>query len=350
MALAVIFIASPTGADPNFTPTLEITPMSDPGLGANADITLTTTVASPQQILALYSLELPVNDNGTPGDATDDALWNIAGDGDVPDNYVTAVGTIDVDQGLPGDVDCDSSIEHFDFNLRDEFPDDEDGWAQWGGTIAGFWTLELGVSGSPLVNDNGTPTDPSDDFIPGFTIEGLLTDAVGVNLCTPEDVTITFCGRANPDPAALVCGSGTDPIVMTNPTIEATYTWQATFISDLGLGATDSDAVCISDSPCSTDVDGDGVADDIDNCPAVPNGLAEAGIPNVGNQTDSDGDGEGDACDLDDDNDSLGFTLIDSSGACPTGGLSLPTFRDCIEQFLGTLQDEHCADTEDIDD
>ncbi len=98
------------------------------------------------------------------------------------------------------------------------------------------------------------------------------------------------------------------------------------------------------------DSDGDGVPDAIDNCPAVPNGLAEAAIPHVGNQTDSDGDGEGDACDPDDDNDSSGLTLIDSSGACPTGGLSLPIFRDCIEQFIGTLQDDPCADTDIVDD
>ncbi len=34
-----------------------------------------------------------------------------------------------------------------------------------------------------------------------------------------------------------------------------------------------------------------------DNCPTVANGPNEAGVPGVGNQTDSDGDEVGDACD-----------------------------------------------------
>ena len=53
----------------------------------------------------------------------------------------------------------------------------------------------------------------------------------------------------------------------------------------------------------AADTDGDGVPEPPDNCPTVPNGPAQAGIPGVGNQTDTDGDAMGDACDPDDDND-----------------------------------------------
>jgi dipeptidyl aminopeptidase/acylaminoacyl peptidase len=51
------------------------------------------------------------------------------------------------------------------------------------------------------------------------------------------------------------------------------------------------------------DIDGDGIADDDDNCPDEANS----------NQVDTDLDGEGDACDADDDND----TVADAGDICP---------------------------------
>jgi len=89
------------------------------------------------------------------------------------------------------------------------------------------------------------------------------------------------------------------------------------------------------DGTLCMDMDGDGVADASDNCPSAPNA----------DQKDTDGDSAGDACDLDDDNDSRGQTRAQSTGACPTGGASLPTFRDCIELFVGTNPLDACADT-----
>jgi hypothetical protein len=58
-----------------------------------------------------------------------------------------------------------------------------------------------------------------------------------------------------------------------------------------GWVAADLDALSTSDA------DGDGVADDADNCPTVKNGPAEALVPGVGNQTNFDVDPQGDACD-----------------------------------------------------
>ena len=105
----------------------------------------------------------------------------------------------------------------------------------------------------------------------------------------------------------------------------------------------------ITESPAN-DIDGDGVTNAPDNCPNVPNGPAQAGVPGVGNQTDADGDGQGDACDPDDDNDSEGMTRTETSGGCLTGGVALPIFRDCSELFVGTDPLDPCANTTDPND
>lgn len=65
----------------------------------------------------------------------------------------------------------------------------------------------------------------------------------------------------------------------------------------------DSDGDRVGDD-CDPDKDGDGRANEVDNCPAVPNV----------SQLDSDSDGQGDACDTDDDNDGR----PDGEDNCPT--------------------------------
>jgi PKD repeat protein len=65
------------------------------------------------------------------------------------------------------------------------------------------------------------------------------------------------------------------------------------------------------------DADGDGVADDIDNCPLVYN-------PGQGNV---DGDNKGDACDSDDDNDGFDDTVEQSFGSDPLDPNACPEAR-----------------------
>jgi len=67
--------------------------------------------------------------------------------------------------------------------------------------------------------------------------------------------------------------------------------------------AAESDPNDYYSTPGSSDTDEDGIADDLDNCPDVPNS----------GQLDSDGDGSGNSCDSDNDNDGI----IDEDDNCP---------------------------------
>ena len=79
------------------------------------------------------------------------------------------------------------------------------------------------------------------------------------------------------------------------------------------------------------DEDGDGIGNEIDNCPFVPNAA----------QTNYDGDAKGDVCDEDDDNDSV----LDDDDDCQLGNLSW------VSSPLTDHDMDGCADlTEDIDD
>ncbi len=80
-----------------------------------------------------------------------------------------------------------------------------------------------------------------------------------------------------------------------------------------------------------TDEDGDGVGDEVDNCPSVANPL----------QANFDNDSMGDVCDSDDDNDSV----LDVDDQCPQGQL------DWMSSFSNDHDGDGCLDvTEDIDD
>ena len=112
------------------------------------------------------------------------------------------------------------------------------------------------------VTINVLANDADPDACDSLTVTEA-TDPAGGTATVNQDNTITY----TPDQGF----SGTDPFDYT--------------ISD-GKGGTDSATVTVTVLPADTD--GDGVADDKDNCPNTANP----------DQKDSDGDGVGDACDL----------------------------------------------------
>jgi len=84
------------------------------------------------------------------------------------------------------------------------------------------------------------------------------------------------------------------------------------------------------------DQDGDGVNDDIDNCPTTPNS----------DQSDLDGDGAGDACDPDDDNDNIN----DDIDNCPvTANADQANFDGDGEGDACDLDDDNDGVNDDVD-
>lgn len=98
----------------------------------------------------------------------------------------------------------------------------------------------------------------------------------------------------------------------------------------------------------TADSDEDGIGDNLDNCPTDANGLNEADIPGVGNQTNTDlanaeatgiaGDEDGDACDTDDDNDGL-LDTIETPAEAGSDPLNPDTDGDGYHDWFGGAQD-----------
>jgi Tol biopolymer transport system component len=84
------------------------------------------------------------------------------------------------------------------------------------------------------------------------------------------------------------------------------------------------------------DADGDGVADETDNCPAISNP----------DQLDTDSDGQGNACDEDDDNDGSSDVAEIAAGSDPLNSASTPEVCDGADNDLDGSVDEGFLNTD----
>ena len=140
----------------------------------------------------------------------------------------------------------------------------------------------------------GNACDPDDD-------NDTFTDVAEIFITTgPTD----FCSYP-PDTDANGIITGSDVFFVSSKFFSSPpgppYTPRAEIGSQNGIITGDDvfavTSLFFSSRPGCQDSDGDGVVNLLDNCPTVPNGLAQEGIPGVGNQADTDGDLVGDACD-----------------------------------------------------
>jgi len=157
-----------------------------------------------------------------------------------------------------------------------------------------------------LTTEIGTSASPFTSLVTAVDIEDETLSLSGLNLGAGTYYVVLYVETgfaiwpANLTPTVTEHADASQSLDYRTDAADASYPPSSDFDVIFGEGAM---RYLVSVPDATTDGDGDGVADGVDNCPAIPNN----------DQANSDSDAEGDACDTDDDNDGV----LDPSDNCP---------------------------------
>jgi Thrombospondin type 3 repeat len=276
LALALLPRAAEAHAFQQFQPSYNITSLPPSTPEANGTVAQQIGVAPTDHIIGSVKFTLPVG-------------WGINEVQSGTDEPIVGTGTLLADVGPPAHPSCDGNMENYPLTIVDKgpdsgYPDAETIW--WaGGFLQTFIMLVKNAGGSQ-------------------TVEFLMFDATGSQVCAMTTLNLTFQGISSENPSTPETGEG-GRLVLVNPGSAGVYQWSVEFksfpLNDPGVHTVvRCDRVGVGAT--ATDTDSDGIADGCDNCQTTPNS----------DQRNFDGDAFGDACDGDVDGDGV----VNASDLC----------------------------------
>jgi hypothetical protein len=168
----------------------------------------------------------------------------------------------------------------------------------------GSAVLELYIDNGPATSGGAVCQTGTGDEVCAFDIELSATGGVTLSSFTPEaGVFHTLTSSTLRANGGDVVGGDSGPTRIGSLHVASTAGGTIELVgrnfvdASVALQSVPSGAVVAVTGAGPGDLDGDTLLNGADNCPTIRNGPAEAGDPQLGNQTDADGDGRGDACD-----------------------------------------------------
>jgi hypothetical protein len=321
-ALVVLLVCAPTAAaqtvvSPGFLADWQLD--TSPDSGSTASTVFEAGPSAPP--VGVGSLELKVGSDG--GHAAEarypeldgtrlDALtglsyWTFYESGGTGSQAPYVILQVDNDDN--GTVDDQLFFEPFyqsGFSPSDVNPQPalvQNSWQFWNARQGGWYSLNAGTFGPPLVSlDTYLASHPDAEIRNSAGGDGGLRLVAGFGSGAWDD----FVGNV-------------DAVQATTSTFSQTFDFEPDTDDDSWADVEDNCPSAPNDDQvdtdgdgqgdaCDVDDDGDGLNDDPDNCNSVANP----------DQVNTDGDGEGDACDADDDNDGISDLAESALGTSPT--------------------------------